>query len=279
MAVDLKRSKIDETFERLRAAKQAAFIPFYVAGDPDLKTSEELIKAAAKNGADLIEIGVPFSDPIADGPVIQAAYYRALERGFKVRHLFELAKNLRTAGVQQPLVCMVSFTLVYKHTDDTFLRSAKAAGYDGLIIPDLPAGYEGDMAEKAATAGLDLIFLIAPTTTSERREIIARRSRGFIYYISVAGITGARTTLPADLAENVRDIKARTKTPVCVGFGIARPEQAAAVCGTADGAIVGSALVKKSEEAVAQKLSGAALVELVTQLASQLAQAAHSAKA
>jgi len=269
-------SKIDQTFQRLKAANRAAFIPFYVAGDPDLKTSEQLIRSAAESGADLIEIGVPFSDPIADGPVIQAAFHRALAKGFKVRQLFELARNLRASGVTLPLVAMVSYTLVYKQSLAAFLKSAKDAGFDGLIIPDLPAGYEGDAAERARAAGLDLIFLIAPTTTAERRNIIAQRSRGFIYYISIAGITGARAALPADLAEHVRDIKARTALPVCVGFGIARPEQAAAVCGVADGAIVGSALVRRCEEATAQNLQGQALVAHVTALAAELAEAAHT---
>lgn len=272
-------SKIDQTFEKLKAANRAAFIPFYVAGDPDLATSEALIRAAAENGADLIEIGVPFSDPIADGPVIQAAYFRALNNGFKVKHLFELARSLRSSGVHVPLVTMVSYTLVYKYGLQAFLKSAKEAGFDGLIIPDLPAGYEGEAALSSEIAGLDLIFLIAPTTPSERRELIVKRSRGFIYYISVAGITGARSALPTDLAENIRAIKAQTKTPVCVGFGISVPEQAASVCSVADGAIVGSALVRKSEEATALKLTGAEFVQHVTTLAKDMAIAAHSAMA
>jgi tryptophan synthase alpha chain len=144
-----------------------------------------------------------------------------------------------------------------------------------VIIPDLPAGYEGDAAARAASAGLDLIFLIAPTTPPERRDLIAKRSRGFIYYISVAGITGAQKDLPADLAENVRDIQARTTTPVCVGFGISRPEQAAAVCGVADGAIVGSALVRRGEEAATRGLNLNDTVAHVTALAVELALAAH----
>ncbi|MEI6234323.1 MAG: tryptophan synthase subunit alpha [Planctomycetota bacterium] len=271
-------SKIDQTFQSLKAANRAAFIPFYVAGDPDLATSEALICAAAANGADLIEIGVPFSDPIADGPVIQAAYFRALNQGFKVKHLFELARNLRAGGVMTPLVTMVSYSLVFKYGLNAFLKASKDAGYDGLIIPDLPAGYEGDAAEASQAAGLDLVFLIAPTTPLERRGLIAEKSRGFIYYISVAGITGARTALPPDLADNIRDIKSRTTTPVCVGFGISVPEQAASVCGVADGAIVGSALVRKSEEATALNLTGDAFVKHVTDLAKALADAAHTSK-
>jgi tryptophan synthase alpha chain len=266
-------SQINATFQKLKAANKAAFIPFLAAGDPDMATTAELIKVAAANGADIIEIGVPFSDPIADGPVIQAAFYRALEKGFRVSQLFEMVKSLRDGGLKTPLVCMVSYTLVYKRSLPEFLKSAKSAGFDGIIIPDLPAGYEGNAAELAAAAGLDLIFLIAPTTTSERRELIAKRSRGFIYYISVTGITGARTTLPEDLADNVRDVQKRTTTPVCVGFGISRPEQASAVSAVADGVIIGSALVKKIEAAVSEKLHGPALVQNVSAFIKELAAA------
>jgi len=268
-------SNISQTFERLRAQKRAAFIPFFSAGDPDIATTAALIKAAARSGADIIEIGVPFSDPIADGPVIQASYYRALDKGFRVQQLFELVSAVRKDAVTVPLVCMVSETLVFKRTATVFFQSAKKAGFDGIIIPDLPAGYEGDAAAQAAAAGLDLIFLIAPTTTPERRDLIAGKARGFIYYISVTGITGARSVLPPDLADNVADIRKRTKTPVCVGFGISQPEQAKAVSAMADGVIVGSALVRKVEEALAKGLSGSALVEHVNALLKDLASAAH----
>jgi len=268
-------SRITETFDKLQAKKQAAFIPFFAAGDPDISATGEMIAGAAKAGADVIEIGIPFSDPIADGPVIQAAFYRALEKGFKVAHVFEMVKQLRAKGLETPLVCMVSYSLVYKRSLETFLKQAKDAGFDGLIIPDLPAGYEGDAAEKAAAAGLDLIFLIAPTTTPERRDVIAKRSKGFIYYISVAGITGARSALPEDLEANVKDIQSRTKTPVCVGFGISVPEQAKAVGKAAQGVIVGSALVRKVEESLNAGLSGAALQAPVLKLCAELAHAAH----
>jgi tryptophan synthase alpha chain len=269
-------SRIAETFKKLKAANSAAFIPFFAAGDPDIATTGALIRGAAEAGADLIEIGIPFSDPIADGPVIQAAFYRALDKGFKVAQAFEMVKSLRAAGLATPLVCMVSYSLVYKRGLDIFLKQTKDAGFDGLIIPDLPAGYEGDASEKAAAAGLDLVFLIAPTTPHERRDTIAARSRGFIYYISVAGITGARAALPEDLEENVRDIQRRTATPVCVGFGIARADQAQAVAAVANGVIVGSALVRKVDEALAQNLSREALVASVLQLSRELATGAHT---
>ena len=258
-------NRLDATFEALKSANRAAFIPFFCAGDPDIQTTRELVKAAADAGADAIEIGVPFSDPIADGPVIQAAYYRALDKGFRVAQLFELAANLRKDGVKTPLVCMVSETLVFKRTLPKFLADLKASGFDGLIIPDLPAGYEGDAAERAAEAGIDLVFLAAPTTQTERRDVIAKRSRGFVYYISVTGITGARTVLPPDLADNVKDLQSRSKTP-------------SAVAAISDGVIVGSALVKKVEEAVAAKMSGAPLIAHVTNFVRELAQSIHGAK-
>jgi tryptophan synthase alpha chain len=271
-------SALAQTFQKLKQQKRCAFMPFISAGDPDIETTGALITAAAAAGSDIIEIGMPFSDPIADGPVIQAAYYRALTKGFRPQQLFELIKKLRTEGLTTPLVCMVSYTLVFKRTVAAFFADAKNAGFNGLIIPDLPAGYEGDAAEHAVKAGLDLIFLIAPTTTPERRDVIAKRSSGFLYYISVAGITGTRTELPADLDENVKDIQSRTSTPVCVGFGISKPEQAAAVSAIADGVIVGSALVKRVEEGLKNNLSGSALVEHVNALLKPLAQSTHEAR-
>ena len=274
----MESSPLSATFKRLRAEKRAAFIPFFAAGDPDLKTSGELIVSAAAAGADIIEVGVPFSDPIADGPVIQASYYRALEKGFRIADLLQTISELRKNGLSVPLVCMISYTLVFKQSPAKFFRACKQAGFDGMIIPDLPAGYEGDAAERAAETGLDLIFLIAPTTTPERREMIARRSRGFIYYMSVTGITGARTVLPPDLEANINDIKNRTHLPVCVGFGISQPEQAAAVSAIADGVIVGSALVKTLEDGLSRGCSGTALIESVSARVAQLAEACHGVK-
>ncbi len=268
-------SNLGETFRILKSRGHAAFIPFLTAGDPDLQTSAELIKAAAEAGADVIEIGVPFSDPIADGPVIQASFCRALERGFRVAQVFEMVKTLRAGGLTTPLVFMISYSLVYKRSLDAFLRDCSQAGVDGLVIPDLPAGYEGDAVARAEAAGIDLIFLIAPTTPSDRAQLIAQRSRGYIYYVSVTGITGGRTELPADLAQKVSAVRAMTSTPVCVGFGIARPEQAASVRKISDGVIVGSALIRKLDEGVSQKLTGAALVGHVRTLLGDLARACH----
>lgn len=265
-------SRIGATFANL---KHAAFIPFFTAGDPDLETTAALIRDAAARGADMIEIGVPFSDPIADGPVIQASYYRALEKGFKVDQVFELARRLRGEGFDKPLICMVSHSLVYRRGLDAFFGAAKESGFDGLIVPDLPVGYEGEASGIARARGLDLIFLCAPTTTPERRALIAERSSGFIYYISVAGITGTRKALPDDLEANVKDLQARTQTPVCVGFGISTPEQAAAVGHMAAGVIVGSALVRMVGDLQDRGFAGEALLKSVGETVEALAQAAH----
>jgi len=268
-------SRIAQTFIGLNGS---AFIPFFTAGDPDIDTTAALVQEAGRCGADLIEIGIPFSDPIADGPVIQASYFRALEKGFKVAQAFELVVQLRTAGFEKPMVSMVSATLVYKYGVAAFFARAKECGYDGLIIPDLPVGYEGDAVEQARKHGLDLIFLCAPTTTPERRELIAKRSTGFLYYISIAGITGVRAALPQDLEENVLDLQRRTKTPVCVGFGISTPAQASAVAKIAKGAIIGSALVRCVAELTQQGVRREVLVKEIGAQVNALAHAVHGAR-
>ncbi len=266
--------RLHDCFNRL---DHAAFIPFFTVGDPDMETTQALVKEAAARGADCIELGVPFSDPIADGPTIQASYYRALEKGFKLDHLFAMGRRLRADGLMTPLVAMISESLIFRRGVVRFMEEAAGAGIDGLIIPDLPVGYEGDTVERAAAVGLDLIFLCAPTTTPERRARIVERSTGFIYCIAVAGITGTRAVLPTDLEENVKDLKQRTDKPVCVGFGISKPDQAAAVATFADGVIVGSALVKRVAELSAQGLPQVKLVRVVGEELAALAAATHDA--
>lgn len=266
---------IASTFQQLKANRRAAFIPFFAAGDPSIETTASLVKSAAVAGADIIEIGIPFPDTSADGPVIQASYYRALENGFRIAHSMRMTGQLRRDGLKTPLVCMVSYTLVFKQSIPVFFKACKSAGFNGLIIPDLPIGYEGDAVERAAELDLDLIFLATPTTTPERQKAIASRSSGFIYYVSVAGITGARAALPLDLEQNVKNLQSLTTTPVCVGFGISTPDQAARVGKIADGVIVGSALIKKIEEGIQAKLGEAALVRHVAPLLTELARSTH----
>lgn len=238
-------SAIDQTFARTRAAGHMAFMPFITAGDPDLATTCELIELLADCGVDLIEIGFPYSDPIADGPVIQSSYTRALAKKLTVAAIFEAIGGLtRRRANLPPLVAMVSYAIIFRIGAPAFVAQAKASGFSGLIVPDLPADEAADMARHAASAGLDLVELIAPTTTKERTARILDTSRGFLYCISVAGTTGARTELPAELRDQLTWLKSQTKLPLAVGFGVSRPEQVAALKGVADGVIVGSAIVR-----------------------------------
>jgi len=275
----MSESSVGAAFRSLRSSGKAAFMPFFVACDPTPEASRDLILAAVKAGADLVEIGVPFSDPIADGPVIQAAYARVLDRGFKVRQFFALVRSLRDAGATIPIVCMASHSLVHKRGAPEFFAEAKSCGVDAMVIPDLPAGYEGAVLAQATSAGLDLVFLAAPTTTPERRKVIAANSRGFIYCVASTGLTGVRSELPPELAEHVRSIKALTTTPVCVGFGISTPQQAATVAREADGVIVGSALVRQINELHSKSAPLSEMVASIGAACEQLASAAHTKKA
>src|SRR3954471_1579598 len=238
------RRSLKQTFEELRAKKQIAMMPFIAAGYPDLETTIATIPALEGAGANLLEIGFPFSDPIADGPVIQEAFVKALAKKIRVADVFHAISQVREK-VSIPLVAMLSFSVVFRYGLARFVAEAKAAGFDGLILPDLPPPEAQGICDAVRGGGLETILLIAPSTTPDRRKQIAELSSGFIYYLSVAGITGERDQLPANLAENVRHMKALTDRPVCVGFGISKPSHVAQLAGVADGAIVGSALVKR----------------------------------
>lgn len=224
-----------------------AFMPFVTAGDPDMPTTVDVLRELARRGVDLIEIGFPYSDPIADGPVIQASYQRALDKKLHVDDIFRAIGDLTAADGQTlpPLVAMVSYALIFRMGAETFAKRAARAGFAGLIIPDLPADEAGSMTQTAAAAGLDLVALIAPTTTASRTTMILQASRGFLYCIAVAGTTGVRQELPAPLRDQLRSLKSQTTLPLAVGFGISRPEQVAELKGLADGIIVGSAFVKR----------------------------------
>lgn len=235
---------IDSTFAALREKKQLALMPFIPAGYPDLATTAALLPAMEKAGANLIEIGIPFSDPIADGPTIQAAFTAALAKGLKLSEVFETVRAARSK-VSIPLVAMVSFSIVYRYGVERFAADARDAGFDGLILPDLPPPEAAAVCAKVLAAGLATTLLVAPTTSAKRREEIARLSTGFIYYLSVSGITGERDRLPDNLETNLRQLRSMTQRPVCVGFGISKPEHLAQLAPLADGAIVGSAIVKK----------------------------------
>ena len=225
-------------------------LPFLTAGYPDIETTAALLADFEARGVRLCEIGVPFSDPIADGPTIQASYTAALDAGVTCRKIFDMVRHYRQAGGEMALVAMVSYSIVFRHGATAYLAESAKAGFDGVIIPDLPVDEAGDMEKLAADAGLMNVLLIAPTTPAERKIEIARQSQGFIYYISVAGITGERDKLPPDTIDAVGELRKHTDTPVCVGFGIARPDMVEEVCRVADGAIVGSAIIHRITDAM-----------------------------
>jgi len=237
-------SKVDRTFAQLRQRGEKALIAYVMAGDPSLQDTEQLVVELEQAGADIIELGVPFSDPIADGPVIQQAAERALRSGTSLRTILPMVTRLR-ARTQIPLVLMVYYNNVHAFGPERFCHEAAQAGIDGLIIPDMPPDEASPVKGPAAAAGLQLIFLLAPTSTAERRTFVARQSQGFIYYVSLTGITGAKLLSVADVGKNVEKIRKVTHVPVAVGFGIATPEDAANVAAIADGVIIGSAIVKQ----------------------------------
>lgn len=242
-------NRIDACFEKLLASGRAAFIPFFTAGDPSLDATRRLILESEKAGANLIELGFPFSDPVADGPVIQASYTRVLARGQHMGDVFDMVRSLRRES-EIPVVAMVSYSLVYRRGIERFLDEAIGAGLDGATVPDLPIEEAGDLLEAARGRDFRVICFATPLTTPERRKLVAEHARGFIYYISVAGITGARESLPPDLEANIAELKALTGVPIAVGFGVSKPEQARAVARIADGVIVGSAIVRRIEAAI-----------------------------
>jgi len=233
--------RIEERFALLARRGEAALIPFLTAGDPDLETTLALALAAEAGGADLLEIGVPFSDPMADGPTLQRAYARALQRGASLPRVLELVAGIRERSAI-PIVLFGYYNPFFRYGVERFARDARAAGVDGILCVDLPPEEAAELAAAMAPVGLDLVFLLAPTSGPDRIRKVTTASRGFIYVVSVTGVTGARSSLPAGLPELVSRVKARTTLPVAVGFGIGAPEQAAWVSSFADAAVVGSAL-------------------------------------
>ncbi len=237
-------SHIQSVFARLKAEGKAAFMPFLPAGYPDLATSLDLFKALAEAGADLIEVGVPFSDPLADGPTIQAATQQALAQGVTSADCLATVARLREAGVTAPLLLMGYVNPILAYGIARYVSEAAAAGADGLIVPDLPPDEAAELEAACRQHGLAMVYLAAPTSTPERLALIASHCTGFLYLVSVTGITGARADLPPHLAEFVARVRRHTDLPLAVGFGIGTPAQAAAVAGLADGVVVGSALVR-----------------------------------
>lgn len=237
-------NRLDRTFAQLKASGEKALIAYLMAGDPSLTETEQLVLALEQAGADIVELGVPFSDPIADGPVIQQAAERALRNGTSLKQVLATVASLRQR-THMPLVLMLYYNSIHAMGLETFCQAAGQAGVDGLIVPDMPPDEAGSLKGPAAAAGLRLIFLLAPTSTAARRTYVAKESRGFLYYVSITGITGAKIQNMPEVGANVQKIRKATKTPVAVGFGVSTPEDAAQVAALADGVIVGSAIVKQ----------------------------------
>ena len=251
---------IDDLFRRLRAENRKAFMPFVTAGDPDLAFTRELLPAVAEAGADLIEVGFPFSDPIADGPVIQASYTRALGEAPEARRPVRGAEGRRPPGPggTTPLVAMASYSLMFKKGPAAFIDAAKAAGLSGAVVPDLPVEEAEELSKLAADRDFKLILLVTPTTSPQRAEKVVKACGGFVYVVSVVGITGERDRLPVGLRELLARLRTMTDLPLCVGFGVSKPEHVRELKDIADGVIVGSALVKKLEAAGADRAAALA---------------------
>lgn len=240
-------SRISEKFIALREKKEKALIVYLTAGDPSLTLTRELILALEKAGADILEIGVPFSDPTADGPVIQAAAQRALKSGATLTAILEMIKEVRRVS-QIPIVLFGYYNPIFVYGGEKFARHAARAGVDGVLVVDLPPEEAPELREFTDAAGIDFIFLIAPTTGARRSQQIAAGATGFLYYISITGITGTAAPKIADIETAVSKLRKITKLPVAVGFGITTPEQAGQIGKTADGVIVGSAVVRLIDE-------------------------------
>lgn len=236
-------SRISQAFDQARREGRGALVVYLTAGDPNLDVTRELVPVLARAGADVIELGMPYSDPLADGPTIQQAGQRALAAGATVERIFQTVRAIRQ-NCQVPMLIMTCFNPVLRHGLENFAAEAADAGLDGVLVSDLPPEEAGAWTEAAWRRGLDTVFLVAPTTPPDRARLIADLTRGFVYAISRPGVTGAREDLPPDLPQLITRLRQATDKPIAVGFGISTPQQVAAVCRIADGAVVGSALVE-----------------------------------
>ncbi|MBI6630508.1 tryptophan synthase subunit alpha [Pontibaca salina] len=262
-------SRIDAKFADLKSRGKKAFVSYIMAGDPDYDRSLEIVRGLPAAGVDIIELGLPFTDPMADGPTIQAAGQRALAKGMSLQRTLDMARAFREQDDTTPLVLMGYYNPIYSRGVDKFLEDAKEAGIDGLIVVDLPPEEDDELCIPAQAAGLNFIRLATPTTDDERLPKVLQNTSGFVYYVSITGITGAAQAQAKDVAPEVARIKAKTDLPVVVGFGIRSPETARAIAGVADGAVVGSAIVSQIAEG--------ASVSDVLEFVRGLAEGAHSA--
>jgi len=240
-------SRIQQAFKKLKKGGKKAFIPYIMTGDPSLEKTKDVVRLFEECGADIVELGVPFSDPLADGPTIQRASERALAQNVTLRITISLVKELRH-DTRIPIVLMTYFNPVFRYGTGKFISDAHDAGIDGVIVPDLPPDEAGEFIRQARSSSLDTIFLLAPTSTDDRIKIVSRASSGFIYYVSMTGITGSTLHVDQSMKILIDKIKNISGKPVAVGFGVSNPEEASYISGLSDGVIVGSALVKKLNE-------------------------------
>jgi tryptophan synthase alpha chain len=271
-------SRLARRFAALQRAGSAAFVPFITAGDPDPETSFALLERLPEAGADIIELGVPFSDPMADGPAIQASSLRALQAGMTVKGVLEMVRRFREAEDSTPIVLMGYFNPILAHGADRFIADAAVAGVDGLITVDLPPEEDEVLRAAAAQHDLDIIRLATPTSNEHRLTTILNGASGFLYYVSVAGVTGTKSYSEADLRTAVADVKKQTGLPCAVGFGIRTPEQAQTVAKFADAVVVGSAIVNRIADGVQQKLKAEAVVADALVFCRSLARSVHAAR-
>lgn len=249
-------SRIQETFAQLRAARRVALIPFVMAGDPHVRVTEELVPRLVEAGADLVEVGIPFSDPIADGPVNQRSAQRALSHGVTPKDVLALCRRVRERTAAPLLLLSYSNPLI-RYGIERFCEDARDAGVDGLVVPDLPPDEADDLVSAARASGLDTIFLVAPTSTEERIDLVCRFTTGFVYCVSLTGVTGPRRGVSQEAISLLTRLRGRTSLPLVLGFGISTPAQAGEVAWYADGVIVGSALIQVMEEAGPQVVEAA----------------------
>ena len=268
-------SRLASRFAELKAQNRAALVTFITAGDPDYATSLSILKGLPEAGADVIELGMPFTDPMADGPAIQLANIRALGGGQNMRKTLEMVRAFRAGNQHTPIVLMGYFNPIHHYGVPRFIQDAKEAGVDGLIVVDLPPEHNDDLCDPAQAAGLDFIRLTTPTTDDQRLPVVLNGSAGFVYYVSVAGVTGTGSASMEQLDQAVARLRRHTQLPVCVGFGIRTAEHAAAVAQRAEGVVVGSAFIDQ----IAQAGSSQEAVEGVLKLCRELAQGVAQARA
>jgi tryptophan synthase alpha chain len=262
-------NRLQSVFRDLHAVGRRTLLPYITGGYPDNEATVEILRGIDPDRCAAVEIGIPYSDPIADGPVIQTSFSRALERGFRVGGLLRAIEEAR-ARIPVALLAMVSYSIVFRRDPRSFVQEARAAGFDGLIVPDLTLEEGDELRALGRACDCPLVMIVAPNSPPERRRQIAARSDPFIYYQALAGVTGERRALPSDLAGHIRELRAVTGRPICVGFGISTAEHVRAVCEVADGAIVGSAIVRRMNEAVEHGMSRAELVSGVTRFVQEL---------